>query len=191
MDIAQAVRSNRADCGIAPRSVALAAGLNFLPITWEHSDLVLRQRDYFLPGPQALFGFMRTAALREHAMELGGYDVDAIARSVWSTDAKIADAAVQLSAESGCPGRDRQVLGTGLNCSEPAGCALAAGGQMARARWKAGLERLGSRQGDRLTLLLADKNSLPIPRTHRMRRGCGTRAHRQHHVTEQGLIAKH
>jgi excisionase family DNA binding protein len=78
MDIAQAVRSNRADCGIATRSVALAAGLNFLPITWEHFDLVLRQRDYFLPGPQALFGFMRTAALREHAMELGGYDVDAI-----------------------------------------------------------------------------------------------------------------
>ena len=78
MDIAQAVRSNRADCGIATRSVALPAGLNFLPITWEHFDLVLRRRDYFLPGPQALFGFMRTAALREHALELGGYDVDAI-----------------------------------------------------------------------------------------------------------------
>lgn len=78
MDIAQAVRSNRADCGIATRSVALAAGLNFLPITWEHFDLVLRQRDYFLPGPQALFEFMRTAALRERAMEFGGYDVDAI-----------------------------------------------------------------------------------------------------------------
>src|SRR5262249_23610741 len=61
MDIAQAVRSNRADCGIATRSVALAAGLNFLPITWEHFDLVLRQRDYFLPGPQALLGFMHTA----------------------------------------------------------------------------------------------------------------------------------
>ena len=78
MDIAQAVRSNRADCGIATRSVALAAGLNFLPITWEHFDLVLRQRNYFLPGPQALFGFMRTAALRERAMEFGGYDIDAI-----------------------------------------------------------------------------------------------------------------
>src|SRR6516164_8973474 len=78
MDIAQAVRSNRADCGIVTRSVALAAGLNFLPITWEHFDLVLRQRDYFLPGPQALFEFMRTAALRERAMEFGGYDVDAI-----------------------------------------------------------------------------------------------------------------
>ena len=55
-----------------------ALGVYFLPITWEHFDLVLRQRDYFLPGPQALFGFMRTAALRERAMELGGYDGDAI-----------------------------------------------------------------------------------------------------------------
>jgi len=77
-DIAQAVRSGRADCGIATRSVALAAALEFLPLTWEHFDLVLRQRDYFLPGPQALFGFMRSGALREHASELGGYDIGGI-----------------------------------------------------------------------------------------------------------------
>jgi putative molybdopterin biosynthesis protein len=74
-DIGQAVRSGRADCGIATRSVAQAAGLGFVTVTWERFDLVLRQRDYFLPGPQALFGFMRTAAFRERANELGGYDV--------------------------------------------------------------------------------------------------------------------
>jgi molybdate-binding protein len=74
-DIAQAVRSGRADCGIATRSVALAAALDFLPLTWERFDLVVRQRDYFLPGPQALFGFLRSADFREHAAELGGYDV--------------------------------------------------------------------------------------------------------------------
>jgi putative molybdopterin biosynthesis protein len=45
---------------------------------WEHFDLVLRQRDYFLPGAQALFGFIRSAALRERAGELGGYDPSAI-----------------------------------------------------------------------------------------------------------------
>ena len=54
-DIAQAVRAGRADCGIATRSVATAAGLDFVPLTWERFDLVLRQRDYFLPRPQALF----------------------------------------------------------------------------------------------------------------------------------------
>ena len=35
------------------------------------AHVVLRQRDYFMPGPQALFGFARTAAFRERAAELG------------------------------------------------------------------------------------------------------------------------
>lgn len=77
-DVAQAVRSGRADCGIATRAVALAASLDFLPLTWEHFDLVLRQRTYFMAGPQALFGFMRSVALRDRAAELGGYDTGAI-----------------------------------------------------------------------------------------------------------------
>jgi putative molybdopterin biosynthesis protein len=77
-DIAQAVRSGRADCGIATRSVAVAAALEFVPLTWERFDLVLRQRDYFLPGSQALIAFMRSPELRERATELGGYDVAAV-----------------------------------------------------------------------------------------------------------------
>jgi molybdate-binding protein len=69
------VRTGRADCGIASRSVAVPAGLDFVPITWERFDLVLRQRDYFLPGPQRLFDIMRTPAFTRRAGELGGYDV--------------------------------------------------------------------------------------------------------------------
>ena len=76
-DIAQAIRSQRADCGIAPRAVARSANLDFVPLTWEAFDLVLRQRDYFLPGPQALFGFMRGTVFAERAAELSGYDVTA------------------------------------------------------------------------------------------------------------------
>jgi putative molybdopterin biosynthesis protein len=74
-DIAQAVRSGRADCGIATRAVAQAASLDFVPLTWERFDLVLRQRDYFRPGLQTLFKFVRTATFRDRAGELGGYDV--------------------------------------------------------------------------------------------------------------------
>jgi putative molybdopterin biosynthesis protein len=74
-DIAQAVRAGRADCGIATRAVAQPAGLDFVPLVWERFDLALRQRGYFLPGPQALFRFMRTVEFRERAAELGGYDV--------------------------------------------------------------------------------------------------------------------
>jgi molybdate-binding protein len=55
--------------------VALAAGLDFIPLTWERFDLVLRQRDYFMPGPQALFDFVRAGAFRDRAAELRGYDV--------------------------------------------------------------------------------------------------------------------
>ena len=76
-DVAQAVRVERADCGIATRAVALTAGLDFIPLIWENFDLALRQRDYFLPGPQALADFIRTAAFRERAAELKGYDVAA------------------------------------------------------------------------------------------------------------------
>ena len=76
-DIGHAVRSGRADCGIATRSVANTAGLDFVPLTWERFDLVLRQRGYFLPRQQNLFGFMRTEAFFERAAELGGYDVTA------------------------------------------------------------------------------------------------------------------
>ncbi len=76
-DLAQAIRTGHADCGIATRAVALTAGLDFVPLVWENFDLVLRQRDYFLPGPSALFGFVRSERFRQRAAELGGYDLSA------------------------------------------------------------------------------------------------------------------
>jgi len=73
-DIAQAMRTGRADCGIATRAVAVSARLDFIPLTWERFDLALRQRDYFMPGPQALFDFLRKPEFAERAAELRGYD---------------------------------------------------------------------------------------------------------------------
>jgi putative molybdopterin biosynthesis protein len=57
---------------MATRSVARSAGLDFLPLTRERFDLVMRQRDYFMKG---LFDFMRLAGFGERASELGGYDI--------------------------------------------------------------------------------------------------------------------
>jgi len=74
-DIAQAIRAGRADCGIAPRSVATAAGLTFVPIAWESFDLVLRLRDYFRPPLQTFFRFLNSGELAARAREVGGYDV--------------------------------------------------------------------------------------------------------------------
>jgi putative molybdopterin biosynthesis protein len=74
-DIAQAVRAGRADTGIATHGVANAAGLDFVPIVWEHFDLVVRQRDYFHAPLQALIRFLQSDELAARAQELGGYDM--------------------------------------------------------------------------------------------------------------------
>jgi putative molybdopterin biosynthesis protein len=75
-DIAQAIRAGRADTGIATRGVANAAGLDFVPVVWEHFDLVMRQRDYFHAPLQKLILFLRTDELATRALELGGYNLD-------------------------------------------------------------------------------------------------------------------
>ncbi len=74
-DLAFAIASGEADCGIASRAVAAARGLDFLPLAWEHFDLAMRRRTYFQPGPQALLAIMRSDEFRRHAVALGGLDV--------------------------------------------------------------------------------------------------------------------
>jgi putative molybdopterin biosynthesis protein len=74
-DIAQAIRAGRADCGVATRAVANAAGVDFVPIAWERFDIAMRQRDYFRPPLQAFIGFLRSQPFAARAKELGGYDV--------------------------------------------------------------------------------------------------------------------
>ena len=74
-DIAQAVRSGRADCGVATRAVAQAAESRFRAADVGALRPGAAPADYFRPGPQALFKFVRTAAFRDRATELAGYDV--------------------------------------------------------------------------------------------------------------------
>lgn len=74
-DLALAIRTGRADCGIASRAIATAFGLEFLPLVWEHVDLVMRRRTYFEPGPQKLLAWMRGDQMAARARELGGYDL--------------------------------------------------------------------------------------------------------------------
>jgi molybdate-binding protein len=74
-DLAQAIVAGRADCGVASRSAAAAAGLDFVPLVWERFDLVMRQRDYFRPAQQKLLAFARTTAFARRAAEMTGYDV--------------------------------------------------------------------------------------------------------------------
>jgi molybdate-binding protein len=73
-DLAAAVRTGRADCGIATRAAARVAGLEFVPLLGENFDRLLRQRAYFQPSFQALLEFLRQQAFADRAAELTGYD---------------------------------------------------------------------------------------------------------------------
>ncbi|MDO8980404.1 MAG: helix-turn-helix transcriptional regulator [Afipia sp.] len=72
-DLAAAIRAGEADCGIATRAAAKAAGLDFVPLLWENFDLLMHQRDYFKPSLQALIG-MSKPLLKQRAKDLTGYD---------------------------------------------------------------------------------------------------------------------
>jgi len=73
-DLASAIRTGSADCGVATRAAARAAGLDFVPLAWESFDLLMRQRSYFCPAIQALIGFLRDGRVKQRAAELTGYD---------------------------------------------------------------------------------------------------------------------
>lgn len=79
-DLASAVRSGQADCGIATRAAARTAGLEFLPLLWENFDLLMRQRTYFQPSFQALLGFLPRKVFTDRAVELTGYDTSPAGR---------------------------------------------------------------------------------------------------------------
>jgi excisionase family DNA binding protein len=73
-DLATAIRTGKADCGVATRAAAKSAGLDFVPLLWENFDLLMRQRSYFHPPIQALITFFRQKRLKQEAAELTGYD---------------------------------------------------------------------------------------------------------------------
>jgi putative molybdopterin biosynthesis protein len=73
-DLAAAIRTGKADCGVATRAAAKSAGLDFVPLLWENFDLLMRQRSYFRPAIQALIGFFAERRLKQRAAELTGYD---------------------------------------------------------------------------------------------------------------------
>jgi len=83
-DIAQAIRADHGDCGIATRAVAMAAGLDFVPLCVERFDLLMRQRDHFRPPLQTFLKLLAGTAFAKRARELGGLDVSDAGMVRWA-----------------------------------------------------------------------------------------------------------
>lgn len=83
-DIAQAIRAGHADCGIATRAVATAAGLAFVPLVTERFDILVRQRDSYRAPMRAFLALLASPAYAQRAAELGGLDVSAAGSVRWA-----------------------------------------------------------------------------------------------------------
>lgn len=83
-DIAQAVRAGHADCGIATRSVATGAGVDFVPLVTERFDILMRQRDSYRKPLATFLSLLRKPAFAARAAELGGLDVTAAGSIRWA-----------------------------------------------------------------------------------------------------------
>jgi putative molybdopterin biosynthesis protein len=83
-DIAHAIRGGHADCGIATRTTAVAAGLDILPLAWERFDLLMRQRDYFRKPLQIMLGLLAEPRFAARAKDLGGLDVTGAGKIRWA-----------------------------------------------------------------------------------------------------------
>ena len=74
-DVALHVLEGRADAGLAVETVARMHRLDFIPLFRERYDLLVWRREYFEPPMQRLLAFCASAAFRQRATEIGGYDL--------------------------------------------------------------------------------------------------------------------
>jgi len=72
---AQAVANGHADVGFSIEAAARQYRLAFVPLAIERFDLIIWRREYFDEPIQRLLGYCRTESFRQHAAELGGYDI--------------------------------------------------------------------------------------------------------------------
>lgn len=86
MNVAAAVLSGRADCGLGVRAAAAALGLDFIPAGTEEYDLVIPQCFMGDARMQALLDVIRSEPFRSTVTAMGGYDTSRSGSILWEYD---------------------------------------------------------------------------------------------------------
>lgn len=73
-DVATAISEGRADTGIGLEAAARAYGLEFILITLERYDLLVREKHLSLQPYQQLLNFLKSGEFHQQLQRLGGYD---------------------------------------------------------------------------------------------------------------------
>jgi putative molybdopterin biosynthesis protein len=80
--VAAAIAGSRADCGMGVRAAARAFDLEFVPVTQEPYDLVLRDEMLESDLLDPLWRLLETAEFRAAVEQLGGYDTTEMGRRI-------------------------------------------------------------------------------------------------------------
>ncbi len=75
LEVGLKVLAGVADVGLATRTTAKLLGLDFIPLTRERFDMLVRKDRFFNRGIQVLLGIVGSREFRERVDTLGGYDV--------------------------------------------------------------------------------------------------------------------
>jgi putative molybdopterin biosynthesis protein len=75
---AWSVASGNADCCVAASSAVRRFGLDFIPLSEESFDLIVRKRDLNLKSVEILFEVLNRARFRRQLETIAGYDVSRV-----------------------------------------------------------------------------------------------------------------
>lgn len=75
LEVGLRILQGAADVGLATRTTAQLLGLDFLSLTRERFDLLVRKERFFTHGIQTLLGIVGSCEFRDRVGALGGYDV--------------------------------------------------------------------------------------------------------------------
>ena len=82
LSVAAAIAAGRADCGLGILAAARAFELDFVPVTSEPFDLVLRSESLTDPVVEPLLALLADESFRNRVGALGGYDVGEMGRRI-------------------------------------------------------------------------------------------------------------
>ena len=86
MGVAQAVHDGQATAGLGIQAAAAAYGLQFIPLTEEHYQLVVPEAVWQMPAWSAALATLRSRAFLSAVAELGGYNTAGTGEVAWSNE---------------------------------------------------------------------------------------------------------
>lgn len=83
MDVGLYVLSGKAHAGPGIRAVANTLGLGFIPLNWEHFDLLIKKDRFFDQGIQLFLSLLKGKVIKRTADNYGGYDLAMTGKMVY------------------------------------------------------------------------------------------------------------